>query len=75
MFIEHFEEIALDAAGHKPTKWLRYIDNTFVVWPQGLGRLQQFLHHLSSLRPIIKLSKGLEADDTVPFLDFLSLLL
>jgi hypothetical protein len=26
IFLEHFEEIALDIADHKPTKWLRYVD-------------------------------------------------
>jgi hypothetical protein len=74
VFMEHFEEIALAAVGHKPTKWLRYIDNTFVVWPCGPARLQQFIHNLNSLRPIIKLTKGLEADNTVLFLDFLSVI-
>jgi hypothetical protein len=35
IFVEHFEEITLDTAGHKPTKWLTYVDDTFVVWPHG----------------------------------------
>jgi hypothetical protein len=30
IFMEQFEEIALDAADHKPTKWFRYVD-TIVV--------------------------------------------
>jgi hypothetical protein len=54
ILMEHFEEIALDTAEHKLAKWLRYVDNTFVVWPHGLARLQQFLHHLNSLRHTIK---------------------
>jgi hypothetical protein len=37
---EHFEEIALDIADDKPTKWLRYVDDTFVVWPHEPARLQ-----------------------------------
>jgi hypothetical protein len=40
IFMEHFEEIALDTADHKPTKWLTYVDDTFVVWSQGPARLQ-----------------------------------
>jgi hypothetical protein len=35
MFTEHFEEIALDTEHHKPTKWLIYINDIFVVWSQG----------------------------------------
>jgi hypothetical protein len=32
IFIEHFEEMALTMPDYKPAKWLRYMDNTFVVW-------------------------------------------
>jgi hypothetical protein len=49
IFMEHSEETALDTANHKPTKWLRYVDDTFVVWPHEPTRLQQFLHHLNNL--------------------------
>jgi hypothetical protein len=45
IFMEYFVEIPLDIADHKPAKWLRYIDDTFVVWSHGSARLQQFLHH------------------------------
>jgi hypothetical protein len=31
IFMERSEEIALNMADYKPTKWLRYIDDTFVV--------------------------------------------
>jgi hypothetical protein len=29
--MEHFEKLALDSAQHKPSLWLRYVDDTFVV--------------------------------------------
>jgi hypothetical protein len=69
--MEHFEEIALDTADHKPAKWLRYFDNTFMVWPHGPARLQQFLHHLNSFRPTMKFTIKVEANDTLAFLDAL----
>jgi hypothetical protein len=41
VFIEHFAEIALDTAGHKPSKLFGYVDDT-VVWSHGLARLRNF---------------------------------
>jgi hypothetical protein len=69
--MEHFEEIGLDTTDHKPAEWLRYVDDTFVVWPYEPARLQQFLHHLNSVRLINKFTMEIEANDTLPFLDVL----
>jgi hypothetical protein len=46
-----FEKMDLDPAQHKPSLRLRYVGDTFVVWPQGLEPLQNFLSHLNTLRP------------------------
>jgi hypothetical protein len=67
--MEYFEDIALNTADRKPAKWLRYVDDTFVVWPHGPARLQQFLHHLNSNRPTITFTMEVEANDILPFLD------
>jgi hypothetical protein len=61
IFIEHFEETTLDTADHKPAKWLRYVNYTFVVWPHGPARLQQFVHHLDSVRSAIKFTVEVES--------------
>jgi hypothetical protein len=66
--MEHFEEIELDTADHKPAKWLRYFDNIFVVLSHGPTILQQFLRHLDSVRPTIKFTMEVEGNDTLPFL-------
>jgi hypothetical protein len=71
IFMEHSEEIALDTADFKPTKWFRYVDDTFVVWPHGPTRLQQCLHHINSNRPTIKFTMEVEANNTLPFQDVL----
>jgi hypothetical protein len=72
IFMENFEGITVHTAEHKLAKWLRYVKDTFVVWPQGpAARLQQFLHHLTSLRPTIKFIVEVEANDILPFLDVL----
>jgi hypothetical protein len=69
IFMEHSEEIALDTADYKPSKWLRYVDDTFVVWPHGPAKLQEFLHHLNSVRATIKFTMEVEANNTLQFLD------
>jgi hypothetical protein len=60
IYMEHFEEMALDTAEYKPDKWLRYVDDTFVVWPHGQAKLQQFLQHLNNIRPTINFTMELE---------------
>jgi hypothetical protein len=69
IFMEHFEKFALDSAQHKPSVWLRYVDDTFVVWPHGPSRLQDFLNHLNSLRPSIQFTMEIESDSAIAFLD------
>jgi hypothetical protein len=71
IFMEHFEETALDTADHKPAKWLIYVDDTFVVWPHGPTGLQQFLHYFSSVTPTTKFTMEVEANNTLPLLDVL----
>jgi hypothetical protein len=67
VFMGHFEEIALDTANQKPAKWLRYVDETFMVWPHRPA--SRFLHHLNSIRPTIKFTMEVETNNTFPFLD------
>jgi hypothetical protein len=47
-FMDHFEEMALDGATHKPLSWFRYVDDTFVIWPHGPKQADEFLDHLNS---------------------------
>jgi hypothetical protein len=69
--MEHLEKLALDLAQHKPSLWHRYADDTFVVWPHGPSRLQDFLSHLSSSRPSIQFAMEIESDSAIAFLDVL----
>jgi hypothetical protein len=67
IFMEYSE--ALDTAAHKPAKWLRYVHDTFVVWPHEQARLQAFLHGPNSLKPTVKFRIEVEVNNTLPFLD------
>ena len=37
-----FEEEVLNSAVAWPPLWLRYVDDTFVIWPHRTGRLEEF---------------------------------
>jgi hypothetical protein len=71
LYLEHFENLALDSALHKPSLWLRYVDDTFVVWLRGPEQLQNFRGYLNSLRPVIQFTMEIESNSEIPFLDVL----
>jgi hypothetical protein len=56
--MEHFEKLALDAAECKPTRWFRYADVTFVIWPHRPQKLNEFLRHISSFRSSVQFCHG-----------------
>jgi hypothetical protein len=51
-----------DSAQHKLSLLLRYVDDTFVVWPHGPERLHYFF---------IYLNMEIKSDSTISFLDIL----
>jgi hypothetical protein len=70
IFTEHSEETTLDTADNKHAKWFRHARNTFVVCPHGPARLQQFHHHhQNSVRPTMKFTMEVEANDTLSVLE------
>lgn len=71
LFMENLEEKALDTAAFKPKLWLRYVDDTFVIWQHGETHLNNFLDHLNTLHPKIKFTMEVETDNQLPFLDVL----
>jgi hypothetical protein len=54
--MEHFEKQVISSTAKKPTRWYRYVDDTFVVWPHGKDELQRFLKHLNSIHSRWKLN-------------------
>ena len=71
IFMEAFETEALENATMKPTHWFRFVDDTFVIWPNGQEELDKFLTYLNSLHENIKFTMEKEKDGTLPFLDVL----
>ena len=48
-FMEDLEKSAIAQAPHKPMCWFRYVDDTFVIWPHGKQKLEEFLNHLNGI--------------------------
>ena len=70
IYMEYFEEMALGSTSLKPSMWLRYVDDTFILWPHQ-GDVQILLDHVNSIRPSIQFNMEEEQDNKLPFLDIL----
>ena len=69
--MESFELKALETAVHKPKLWLRYVDDTFVIWSHARQKLDNFLRHLNNIHSCIKFTMEVEENGQLPFLDVL----
>jgi hypothetical protein len=69
--MEWFEKEALQRTSFKPAIWWRYVDATFVVWPHGREKLNDFLLLLNTIHPSIEFTMEIEKDRSLPFLDVL----
>ena len=65
--LEYFEEMALGSTSLKPSMWLRYVDDTFILWPHQED-VQISLDHVNSIRPSIQFNVEKEQDNKLPFL-------
>jgi hypothetical protein len=52
LYMEFFEQIAIESSSVKPRVWVRYVDDTFTILKEG--EESAFLTHLNSVRPSIK---------------------
>ena len=70
IYMEHFEEMALGSTPVKPSMWLRYIDDTFILWPHQED-VKILMNHVNSIRPSIQFTIEKEQDNKLSFLDVL----
>ena len=68
-YMEKFEEHALETVTLGPKAWLRYVDDTFVIWSHGDKELENFLCHLNSICPRIQFTMEKEEKGELAFLD------
>ena len=77
IYMQDFESRGLGIALLKPSLWLRYVDDTFVMWNRGIVEswnrgdmeLQNFLKHLNGQHIDIHFTMEREDTETIPFLD------
>ena len=71
IYMEGFEEEAINTADDKPSLWVRYVDDTFTIWPHGPEKLKRFHNHLNSQNDSIQFTIEKEDNNSLPFLDVL----
>ena len=67
--MEEFETSALQQATHQPKLWLRYVDDTFIIWQHSKQQLDNFFQHLNNQHSNIKFTMETEDQGSLPFLD------
>lgn len=67
MYMEHFEARALSTARKPPSRWYRYVDDTFVLIHEY--DVEDFTKHINSLDPNINFTIEPEQHGKLPFLD------
>ena len=68
LFLGYFEANALENAPFKPHTWLRYIDDIFMIWTEGLDNLKIFIDCLNNIHSTIKFTSS-HSFTNIPFLD------
>ena len=69
LFMEAIEEGALESAALQLRMWVRYVDDTFVLWPHEEDELETFHQHLNSQPPSIQFTMKKESERKISFLD------
>ena len=68
LFIAGLEKKIFENTNFKPLLWLRYLDDIFCIWTEGIERLQEFYQYLNSFHPTIKFTMEFSKEQ-INFLD------
>ncbi len=68
IYLGEWETDALSSSSFRPSLWLRYQDDIFLVWDHSLDRLENFTAHLNSRDPHIQVELQ-HSPSSVRFLD------
>ena len=67
LYMETFEEQAIESAASKPKIWKRYVDDAFTILDRD--RVDSFLQYLNSQQPTIRFTMETENDNKIAFFD------
>jgi hypothetical protein len=67
--MEDFEERALAHVTHKLLCWFRYVDNMFIILPNGTENIDRFIDHFNELHRNTQFTIEMERDGHLPFID------
>ena len=70
LFMEWFEEKALNTFPYDITLWRRYVDDTIVALCDSL--IDDLTQHINSIEPAIKFTREEESNRSIPMLDTLT---
>lgn len=66
----YMEHLSNQSATLRPKMWLWYVDNTFVVWQHGVGKVHIFLQPLNNQHPDIRFTMEVGNEyQAIPFLN------
>ena len=58
LFLGYFDANALENASFQLHTWLRYIDDIFMIWYEGLDNLKIFIDYLNNTHSTIKFTSS-----------------
>ena len=70
LFISIFERNRLNQYPIKPSIWLRYVDDIFMIWDDSEDKLKDFLAYINTVNPAIQHTHA-HSFESVNFLDVL----
>ena len=68
IFMKYVEMQLIETSPKKPTLWLRYIDDIFMIWGHGKQALEDFKHLVNNIHPTMKFAFN-NSETEIPFLD------
>ena len=68
LFMGSLEDRLLNSYSKKPSLWLRYIDDVFLLWSHGPEVFQNFVDHCNDFHHSIKFTAETSSHE-IPFLD------
>ena len=57
LFMGKLERDFLEQCTLKPSVWLRFLDDIFMIWDHSLAELEEFMTHLNSFHQTIKFTR------------------